>query len=268
METHALLRSFKANTPAFGLWLTNGGFFHARALAQASPRISWIMIDCEHGLVGLNPGAAELIAAVHGVRDGPSALVRIAATGMSTGVNWQIKYALDAGARGVLIPMVNTVEQAKSIAEDTKYPPLGRRGYGGAYTHGNWGVSRPEYFKNANENVMVIVQIETVEAVQNIREIAAIDGIDGVFVGPSDLSITLGFPPPSPDPHPDVEKVIQHILDVAHGAGKKCAIYCSNGQQAAHRATQGFDMINVISDIGALSQGIVANVAAAEASKS
>ncbi|KAF9255291.1 Phosphoenolpyruvate/pyruvate domain-containing protein [Marasmius fiardii PR-910] len=265
MESHALLRQFKANEPAFGVWLTSGGFFHARTLAQASSRISWVMIDCEHGLVGLNPGAAELIAGIHGVQNGPSALVRIAATGMSTGVNWQIKYALDAGARGVLVPMVNTLEQAKAVAADGKYPPVGRRGHGGAYTHGNWGVTRPEYFKAANENVLVIVQIETVEGVRNMKEIAAVDGIDGLFVGPSDLSITLGFPPPSPDPHPEVEKVIQSILEVAHEAGKKCAIYCSNGKQAARRAVQGFDMINVTSDVSALSEGIITNVATAEA---
>ncbi|KAK7034601.1 hypothetical protein VNI00_012232 [Paramarasmius palmivorus] len=221
MEPHSLLRSFNSNTPALGVWLTNGGFFHARALASASPRVSWVMIDCEHGLICLNPGAAELIAAIHGVANGPSALIRIPAIGISSGVNWQIKYALDAGAKGVLIPMVSTAEKARSIVEDSRYPPVGRRGYGGAYTHGNWGVSRPEYFQAANENILVLVQIETVEGVRNMKEIAEVDGIDGLFVGPSDLSITLGYPPPAPDPHPEVEKVIEEILKVAHGAKKK-----------------------------------------------
>ncbi|KAL0568527.1 hypothetical protein V5O48_013454 [Marasmius crinis-equi] len=227
---HALLRSFKSNRPALGIWLTQGGFFHARSFAQASSNVSWVLVDCEHGLVSLNPGVAEIVAAVHSATaDPPSAIIRIPATGYgvegqgSGGVNWQIKYALDSGARGVLVPMVSTPSQARSIASDCRYPPLGRRGFGGAYTHGNWGpnVTRNDYFKTANESVLVLVQIETMEGVKNVKEIAEVEGIDGLFVGPSDLSITLGYPPPSPDPHPEVEKVIQKILDATHGAGKK-----------------------------------------------
>ncbi|THU95104.1 Phosphoenolpyruvate/pyruvate domain-containing protein [Dendrothele bispora CBS 962.96] len=267
MQTHSLLSRFKSNTPAFGAWLSNGsgGFFHARAMAQSSPNLSFIVIDCEHGLVNLNPGVAELVAAIHGVGhlDGgapPSTIVRIAATGFTTGVNWQIKYALDAGARGVLVPMVSTAEMAKNIASDARYPPVGRRGFGGAYTHGNWGLTRSDYFKHANENVLVLVQIETLEAVKNMKEIAEVEGIDGLFIGPSDLSISMGYPPPSSDPHPEVEKVIREILKAAHDAGKKCAIFCFNGVQAAKRAAEGFDMINVTSDINAMTEGIASNI--------
>src|ERR1700761_8431635 len=107
MATHALLNAFRANKPAFGVWLTTPGFFHARTVAQASPTLSWVVLDCEHGL---GAALAESIAAVHGARaaaaDAPSALVRIAATGLSDSTSWQIKHALDAGARGVLVPMV------------------------------------------------------------------------------------------------------------------------------------------------------------------
>lgn len=123
--THSLLRAFRANKPAFGVWLTVPGFFHARAVAQAGgisqtntgtdhTQLSWVMVDCEHGLVPLVPGVAESVAAIHGAgaasgagnNAGPSALVRIPATGVSASTSWQIKYALDAGARGVLVPMV------------------------------------------------------------------------------------------------------------------------------------------------------------------
>lgn len=108
MATHALLNAFKANKPAFGVWLTSPGFFHARAVAQASPKLSWVLVDCEHGLTSLNPGLAESVAAIHGARptEAPSALVRIPATGVSASTSWQIKHALDAGARGILVPMV------------------------------------------------------------------------------------------------------------------------------------------------------------------
>ncbi|KAE9390119.1 Phosphoenolpyruvate/pyruvate domain-containing protein [Gymnopus androsaceus JB14] len=276
MAAHTLLNVFKANKPAFGVWLTNGGFVHARSVARSlvsqssRPNMSWIMLDCEHGLLPLNPaGATEVIAAIHGVKDGPSALVRIPATGHGTGsgsegVNWQIKYALDAGARGVLVPMVSTPSQAHQVAQSSRFPPLGRRGFGSPYTQENWNIpTGSEYLSVANDNVVVLVQIETREGVENVKAIAEVDGIDGLFIGPYDLSICLGYPPPSPDPHPEIEKVIQDILRAAHDAGKKCAMYCISGAQAARRAAEGFDMINVTSDVGAMQSGITAEFNAA-----
>ncbi|KAJ7484801.1 Pyruvate/Phosphoenolpyruvate kinase-like domain-containing protein [Mycena galericulata] len=265
MATHALLNAFKANTPAFGVWLTSPGFFHARTVAQASPKLSWVLIDCEHGLTSVGPGFSESVAAIHGARpaNAPSALVRIPATGVSASTSWQIKHALDAGARGVLVPMVSTAEKAQEVVGDSRFPPLGRRGFGSPFTHGNWGISVEEYLSAANDAVVVMVQIETKEGLTNVKEIAAIDGIDVLFIGPYDLSISLGYPAPSPDPHPDVEKVIQHIRKVVQMAGKKCAIYCISGSQAAKRAAEGFDMINVTSDVGAMSLGIFEHLAVA-----
>jgi len=108
-----------------------------------------------------------------------------------------------------------------------------------------------------------MVQIETKEGLDNVKEIAAVDGVDVLFIGPYDLSICLGYPAPSPDPHPEVEKVIQHIRQVAQQAGKKCAMYCTSGAQAARRAAEGFDMISVTSDVGAMSSAILEQLAVA-----
>ncbi|KAG5650592.1 hypothetical protein H0H81_011710 [Sphagnurus paluster] len=223
MSTHALQSAFKANKTAFGVWLTAGGVFHARTVAQASPHLSWIVIDCEHGLIPLVPGAAESIAAIHGAtpNGGPSAVVRIPATGVSASTSWQIKYALDAGARGVLVPMVSTAEKAREVVSDCRFPPAGRRGFGSPFAHGNWGVSVPEYLATANDNISVMVQIENQEGVENVEHIAAVDGLDVLFIGPYDLSISLGYPTPNPDPHPAVEQAIQKVLQAAYGAGKK-----------------------------------------------
>ncbi|KAF8221600.1 Phosphoenolpyruvate/pyruvate domain-containing protein [Tricholoma matsutake] len=265
MATHSLLNAFKANKPAFGAWLTTPGIFHARTVAQASRHLSWVVVDCEHGLVPLVPGAAESIVAIHGAvpNDAPSVIVRIPATGISQSTSWQIKYALDAGARGVLVPMVSTAEKAKEIVADSRFPPGGRRGFGSPFTHGTWGVTSSEYFNTANESICVLVQIETKEGVQSVKQIASVDGVDVLFIGPYDLSICLGYAPPSPDPHPDVEKIIQDILHATHNAGKKCAIYCTSGAQAAKRAAEGFDMINVTSDMGAMSEAIATQLAIA-----
>lgn len=119
MATHTLIRALRANKPAFGAWLSTPGFLHARIVAQASPHMSWIAVDCEHGLISLNPGASESIAAIHGLpKVGPSAVVRIPATGVSDSTSWQIKYALDAGARGVIVPMVSLSVSSHSLLSE------------------------------------------------------------------------------------------------------------------------------------------------------
>jgi len=240
------------------------GTFNARTVAQSGPNLSWVMIDCEHGLTSLQPGAAESIQAIQGIGAGaPSPIVRIPATGTSTSTSWQIKYALDAGARGVLVPMVSTADKAKEIVADSLFPPLGRRGLGSPFAPANWGVNASEYLASANENILIMVQIETTEGVKNVKAIADTDGIDVLFIGPYDLSICLGFPPPSPDPRPEVESIISHVLQVAHCSNKKCAIFCTSGEQAAKRAAQGFDMINVTSDTGAISEAMARHLAVA-----
>lgn len=110
MASHPLLQAFQASKPAFGAWITLPHPFVARSVAVASPELSWLVIDCEHGLTPLQPGAAETIAAVAGLGpSAPSIIVRIPATGPAAdaSASWQIKYALDAGARGVIVPMVS-----------------------------------------------------------------------------------------------------------------------------------------------------------------
>ncbi|KAI0360806.1 Phosphoenolpyruvate/pyruvate domain-containing protein [Trametes cingulata] len=266
--THPLLTAFRASKPAFGAWLTLPGFLSARTAASASPHLSWVVIDCEHGATPLQPGAAESVHAIAGLGPhAPSTIVRIPATGACAdgSAGWQIKYVLDAGARGVLVPMVSTAAQAKSVVAAARFPPAGVRGFGSPFTQLAWGpgVSPAEYLARANDAVLVLVQIETPGGVQNLEDILAVDGLDGVFIGPYDLSLSLGYPAPAPDPVPEVEQVIQRILASAHAKGKKCAIYCTSGAQAAKRAQEGFDMINVTSDSGAMAESLARNLAAA-----
>ncbi|KAF9473934.1 Phosphoenolpyruvate/pyruvate domain-containing protein [Pholiota conissans] len=271
MATHPLLQALRANKPAFGAWLTLPGLFHARTVAQASNHLSWIAIDCEHGLIPLVPGAAESVTAIQGSHPnmkGPSPIVRIPATGVTASSSWQIKNALDAGAKGIIAPMISNAIQAKEVVADSRFPPMGRRGFGSPFTHGIWGMTTSaEYLDVANEQILVMIQIESKESVENVDEIASVDGVDVLFIGPYDLSISLGYPKPSPDPHPDIEKVIQKILKAAHNKGKKCAIFCTSGSQAVRRAEEGFDMINVTTDTGAMSDGIATELAIAAGQK-
>jgi len=258
---HTLLTLLRSNSrqAAFGIWQTLPGHFYTRTLAASSPHLSWICIDCEHGTVPLQGGASEVISAVNSVAIGgaksPSVLVRIPATG-AEGTGWLIKVALDAGAHGLIVPMVSSAEKAREIVLESKFPPFGKRGFGNPFTPSLWNQTFKEYISTANDNILLMVQIETKEAVENLEEIAGVQGIDCLFIGPFDLSLSLGYPPPNPDPHPEVEKVIARIREVSHAAGKFCAFYCNNGAQAKKRAEEGFDIINVASDVGALADGI------------
>ena len=107
--THPLLHALRASKPAFGAWLTLPGAMTARLAAASSPHLSWVLIDCEHGVASLQPGVGEIVQAVASLGpSAPSTIVRIPATGACAdgSANWQIKYVLDQGARGVLVPMV------------------------------------------------------------------------------------------------------------------------------------------------------------------
>ncbi|KAF8510278.1 Pyruvate/Phosphoenolpyruvate kinase-like domain-containing protein [Gautieria morchelliformis] len=275
---HSLLRTLRATTPAFGAWLTLPSVHTARqiALAGRTSGLSWVCIDCEHGLTALVPGVAETIAAVTSLppssgdpagTQNPSVLVRVPAPGLEhsgPSTSHQIKHALDAGAHGIIVPMVANADIARQIALDARFPPLGRRGFGSPYTHQIWGVDASEYRSTkANEEVIVCVQIENLQAVDNLEAIAQTQGVDVLFIGPFDLSLAMGYPTPNPEPHPEVEKVIQRIKDVAHQYQKKVAFYCTSGDSAKKRAEQGFDIINVQSDVGSLTEGLRRDLAAA-----
>ncbi|KZT01140.1 Phosphoenolpyruvate/pyruvate domain-containing protein [Laetiporus sulphureus 93-53] len=266
MASASLVQALRASKPAFGAWITMPGALHARTVAASSPHLSWITLDCEHGMISLLPGVSEAIQAVSSLgSSAPSAIVRVPATGAcaDTSTSWQIKQALDAGARGIMVPMVSTSAQAQAVVAAARFPPKGIRGFGSPFTDSVWGITPSEYLATANDGILVLVQIETRDAMTNLDGILSVDGLDGVLIGPYDLSLSHGYPPPSPDPHPEVELMIQKIREGAHAKGKKCAMFCTTGSQAAKRAEQGFDMINVISDASALTQGLAQNLATA-----
>ncbi|KAJ7136738.1 Pyruvate/Phosphoenolpyruvate kinase-like domain-containing protein, partial [Mycena epipterygia] len=254
----SLSKAFKTHKPAFGVWLTSPGFFHARTVAQASSKVSWILIDCDQGLASGIPVLSESIAAIHSA-NGPSALVRIQAAGGSSNTRREIMHALDAGARGVLVPMISTAAQAQDLVAYVRFLPLGRGGPNSSLMHRSRGTAL-HYLADANDTVVVMTQIETTEGLANVKEIAEVDGLDVIFIGPCDLSMALGYPARSPDPHLEVEKTTKYSTSGTKGrkemvrffvpveksslVSKYSGIYCIAGFQAAQRAAQGFDMVS------------------------
>jgi len=168
--------------PSFGSWIQLGHPGIAEILANAG--FDWIGVDCEHTDIDVK-GFIDIARGMYGRSALPMARVRENDT-------LAIRQVLDAGAAGVIIPMVNCADDAKRAVSSSKFPPIGIRG-SAFFRANNYGMSMEEYSQNANENLLVIVMVETKQAVDNIDEIVSVNGVDGVFIGPYDMSASYGI---------------------------------------------------------------------------
>ncbi|CAH0037078.1 unnamed protein product [Clonostachys rhizophaga] len=165
-------------------------------MCRSAGNIDWILVDQEHGNISDDSMHAIVAAAA---ACGVSPVVRV-----MEGQRWMIKRALDAGAHGILVPMLDTAEEARKVVEYSKYPPLGRRGIraparGGQHPHGGpiKQLTGLEYLAQANSSLVIAVQIETMKGLRNVKEIAEVPGIDVLFIGPFDLGLNIGHPVPA-----------------------------------------------------------------------
>ncbi|RAK90596.1 2,4-dihydroxyhept-2-ene-1,7-dioic acid aldolase [Aspergillus costaricaensis CBS 115574] len=247
----AITSTLRGSSTALGFWLTLPSAAVAKTILHAQPpspgRFSWVLVDAEHGLIS-DRHYYELFNAI-GSED-VSPIVRVPCA-----EEWMIKRALDAGAHGVMTPMCHSEVEAAKIVQWTKYPPLGTRGYGPMFApHAFPGVAPgAEYDEGSQTGTIVVVQIESKAGVENVEKIAAVEGIDVLFIGPFDLAKQMGVTRGGEE-H---EAAIQRILKAAHAAGKKAAIFCTDGKDSRVRAEQGFDMISVITDVGVFRAGML-----------
>ncbi|WP_243544293.1 HpcH/HpaI aldolase family protein [Pseudodesulfovibrio tunisiensis] len=188
-----------------GSWLTIGSTTTAEIMASAD--FDWLTIDMEHSAIGLGM-AQEMIRTVEA--RGVTPLVRVGHNQPNL-----IKRVMDAGATGVIVPMVNTAEEAEQAVQSVKYPPRGFRGVGLARAQ-QYGFGFEEYQQWNHDNSVVIVQVEHIEAVNNLESILAVDGVDGFMVGPYDLSGSLGMP--GNFSHPDVKAALERVEAIAAGS--------------------------------------------------
>ena len=198
----------------------------------------------------------EAVVAI--AHEGVSPLVRVVAN-----EPWMIKRALDAGAHGIVVPMIHTVEEAQKLVESVKFPPEGHRGFGSPFSSQTFdGQPMTHYLQNANSSVQTVIQIETASALASAREIAAIPGIDCLLIGPFDLGNNIGRPILGPM-HQELKDAIESIKESAHAEGKKVGIYCTSGEQASEYAARGFDMISIATDYMAITQIFASTLAVA-----
>jgi len=225
---------------SIGSWMSMAHPSIAEILAMAG--YDWVVIETEHTAIDVSE-VLRLIIAIE--QRGSIPLVRLA---------WndpiQAKAVLDSGAAGIIVPMVNTKADAELAVQMTKYPPMGFLGVGLARAQG-YGVHFDEYVNCANADTLLLLQIEHIDAVNNIEEILSVPGIDGTYIGPYDLSMSLGIP--GQLNHPDVIKAKNKVLEATLKKGLVAGIHCVHSDTAYTDSKlaiqQGYRFIAIGTDI-------------------
>jgi len=239
MRENATAKRLRAGETVLGAWLSFSDALAAEAMASLG--WDWLLIDMEHGPIALADAAAMTTA----IRTRPCApFVRPAWNESS-----QIQRALDLGCSGIVVPVVNTADDARTVVRDARFPPLGERSRGGIRTPLAFETDAMTYFERANEDVVVLVQIETELAVRNVDAILAVDGIDGVFVGPNDLAASVGAR--WPDVWERDERymgLVRSVAGAATAARKTAGFLARDAAMAATVGAMGYRFIGVSSD--------------------
>ena len=221
-------------------WSQTGSGVTAEILAQAG--YDMIVVDCEHAPID-PPQLLPIVQAINGYD-----------TMVMARAPWNdlvaIKRMLDCGIQGIHIPYVNNVEETERAVRACKYHPLGNRGIAGSPRAAGFGANRGQYLQRANDEILVLVALETPEAVANIDAMLDIDGLDGLFIGPMDLSTTMGyFGNPS---HPEVQKTIREVEQKVLAKGKLLATIAANPAAAKALYDRGYSYVIFDSDVTTL----------------
>lgn len=227
-----------------GSFLNTGSAILAELAGRSG--IDWALLDMEHGSGSWGMLTHQLMA-LEGSKTAP--VVRIPSL-----LPDYFKRALDLGAHGVMIPNVNTAEEARSAVSFSRYPPHGTRGVALMNRSSHYGGKFVERLESAHENTLIIAQIESPQAIENVDTIAAVDGIDVLFVGPMDLSICMGIPRQLD--HPDYLAATGKVVEAAKKHGKASGILGFAPSDIASSYAKGFSFLAVGSDGGMVSNGM------------
>lgn len=239
----APINQFKARLQAgevqIGLWMALASSNSTELLSHCG--YDWLVLDGEHSpndiplmlqqLQAAQSGAAHIVARV------------------PAGEVWMVKQVLDLGAQTVLVPMIDTAEQAREMVRAMRYAPEGIRGMGALGRASRYGLT-PDYLTTANAQTCLLVQVETVKALKNLEDICAVEGVDGVFIGPADLSADMGFP--GNQAAPEVQAVIKDAIERISAAGKPAGILVWGAEAGKRSVEWGAKFVAVGHDVGLL----------------
>jgi 4-hydroxy-2-oxoheptanedioate aldolase len=260
MKTNPVKEKLRNGQHSFGTWLSLGDLFATRVLARMG--FDWLTLDIEHAAVDWSQ-ATTIFAAIADAGCVPLARV-------PEGSHHYIKRVLDAGAMGIVVPMVDTVEQAKTAIAAAKYPPTGNRSVGGGMHSLNFGATAGEYYERANDEILVVLQTESPQGVENAEEIYSLPGCDAIFIGPNDLRFQMRAPDgtfPSAEEH---EAMIQRVIEIGKRVGTPTGIHAMDPTSARDRADQGMQFLAIGSDLRMMTlkaQEIISELDPAEEAK-
>lgn len=248
-KTNPVTDKLRGGQPAVGTWLSLCSPVATESIAQVG--WDWMVVDAEHSPVGFETMVNCFRAAQLG---GAAPMAR---------VPWNdtvwIQRTLDAGALGLVVPMVNTAADAEAVVANMRYATKGQRSFGGsrvaAYIEG-------DYRTWADENLAVIVMIETIQAVKNAEAILGTEGVVGCFIGPNDLALSMGLGPRDTGPGTEHEAAMQDVLAAAKKTGKAAGKHCFNAPEVSQRIQEGFQFLALASDAAFL--GLAAREAYAQ----
>lgn len=239
MRSNPVKQKLRSGQPTYGTWLSLGDLYATRVLARMG--FDWLTLDIEHSPVDWSQ-AAGIFAAVADAACVPLARV-------PEGSHHYIKRVLDAGAWGIVVPMVDTVEQARLAIAAAKYPPQGNRSVGGGMHSMNFAASAGDYYERANDEILVVLQTESPRGVENAEAIYGLPGVDAIFIGPNDLRFQMrksdgAFP--SAQEH---EAMVQRVIQAGKKVGCPTGIHAMTPENALERAQQGMQFLAIGSDL-------------------
>ena len=239
MPINKLKKNLLQGKNQFGCWLSLGSGSVAETCAWAG--FDWLLIDTEHAPTEISEVHHQL-QAIHGHETSP--IVR---------AYWNdtvfIKRLLDLGVQTLLIPYVQNAEEAKNAVAAVKYPPKGSRGVSG-FSRANFYGRVGDYFAHADNEICLMLQVESVTAITNIPAIAAIEGVDVIFIGPADLAADMGFL--GQPRHPEVKKIMREAIKTIRSAGKVAATLAFVEEDAKAWVDEGAQLVAVTSDMSML----------------
>jgi 4-hydroxy-2-oxoheptanedioate aldolase len=239
MRANRIRQLWSQNKCAIGGWLSMPSSFSAEVMAHQG--FDWLCVDMQHGIIDY-PDAVPMLQAISTTETVP--IVRV-----PWNDPWLIMKALDAGAYGVIVPLINTAADAEAAVSACRYPPHGIRSSGptrAIYYGGR------DYQERANDEVLCICMIETKQGLENLDEICSVPGLDLVYIGPADLSLALDLPPRADVEEPIHLQTVQRIRETAHRHGIHAGMHCASAPFAAKKVQEGFDIVMLTSDVACL----------------
>jgi 4-hydroxy-2-oxoheptanedioate aldolase len=239
MRANAVKRALKAGKPSLGTWLSLGSITAARFMARSG--LDWLTVDIEHSLCGWET-ATHIFASVADA--GCTALARVPANRHD-----HIKRVLDNGAQGVVVPMVNSRQEAEDAVAAMLYPPRGNRSVGGSVHALNFNATASEYFARADDELLVVLQCEHIKAVEDADAIFSVPGIDAIFVGPNDLAASMRSKDGKPPSAGATSEALAHVLATCKKHKVAAGYHCMNADEVLMRIEQGWQFLAIGSEL-------------------